>query len=209
MTLTPSTCHPLTAAYYPLLGDALTRGDDTAGYPLLCVLDAMLLPLQPVWDLAADSPTGRPGWQVLLDPQQVPYRLLPWLAQMPGVDLDAALTQQANRDRVTGLVRWHRGQADVVAAAAVERMPAGARVDIVERDPDADHLRIRVYVRQSTIAQRAAARAAVLAVLPAHITLVWEERTGQSYSDLASASASYTAVKTTYPTYGDVSSHTP
>lgn len=204
-----TTVHPLTATYYPMLGDALLTGDADGGYPLLGMLDAMLLPLQPVWDICADSVDGLPGWETLLDPQRIPYRLLPWLAQLVGVGLDAGLSEVSNRARVGGLVQWHRGQADVVRAAALEHLPTTATVDYVERDPDPFTLHVRVYVGQSTPAQRVAARAAVEAALPAHLSLLWEERAGQAYADVTRTSATHAAETATYPTYGAETSHVP
>lgn len=213
MALTPSTCHALTTAYYPLLGEAMCLHDSDNGYPLLCVLDAMLCPLQPVWDLVTDT-TGTggltlPGWAQAANPATLPSALLPWLGQMVGYTVDASLTDAVNRANISGLARWHRGQASVVAAVAASRLPVGSRVDYLERDPDANTLHVIVYPSQSTTAQRATAKAALLRALPAHITLLWEERAGETYAQIrAHVTApgqpdTYAGLTTVFPHYSD------
>lgn len=66
-----------------------------------------------------------------------------------------------------------------------------------------------MYLAQSSRPQLDAARAAAEAAIPAHLQLVWEERTGGSYADTAATRPTYTARGTGGTTYDQTSARIP
>lgn len=212
MTITPDTAHPLTALAYSALGPAMCDGDADAGYPLLALIDACLLGAQPVWDVVTDN-GHTPGWAAMFDPQACPESALPWLAQFPGVPLDQALSTQANRDRIAAHIGWYRGTAAVIKRIGTELLPAGARVDVFERDGgDPQKVRVRVFSETVTEDQQAVLEAAMAAALPAGDTLVFEVATGGTYAEVRAGhpdDPSYTGREAKFPTYHDASTYVP
>lgn len=111
--------------------------DDLANdwaFAILC--QAIGLMWQPIADLSEDR-DGRPGWAVLVDVETTPDNALPWLAQIPGVQLTRGITAPEQREEV----RLRSGQARCRPAsmiAAVQKTLTGTKnVRILERTSSA------------------------------------------------------------------------
>lgn len=125
----------------PTLGD----GDEAAGWPLRRYIDGLGQILQRIIDLSADTPTGEPGWSIILDPARCPTYALPWLAQLVGVRFTAAQdTDARQRAAIRAEQGFNRGSIAALEAAIAPYLAAGSLPVIVERDTSAYHLTVEI-----------------------------------------------------------------
>lgn len=138
---------------------ALAYADLENDYALAILCEAIGLMWQPVADLVEDR-DGRPGWAVLMDVETTPAYAVPWLAQIPGVQLTRGISEADQRQEV----RLRSGEARCRPAsmrAAAEATLTGTRtVRILERTSSAWTL--TVITRTSETPDAAATLAALM-----------------------------------------------
>lgn len=207
--------HPMTAMCYDQLGPALTSGDSDGGWLLLKMLDSMLHGMKPVWDVVMSSPLRPGGWD-LFNPYAAKGSVLPWLpwlSQMTGDIYDASTVgavvgavspDQANRDHVARRQQWNRGSTLSIERMILERLPAGASVDVQDRAGSVAHLRVIITTGLAlSNPLEAVLYQAVAASIPAGDTFEMAVVTGLSYADIAALLTvdSYAGRQARYPTY--------
>lgn len=138
---------------------ALAYADLENDYALAILCEAIGRMWQPVADLVEDR-DGRPGWAVLVDVETTPAYAVPWLAQIPGVQLTRGISEADQRQEV----RLRSGEARCRPAsmrAAAEATLTGTRtVRILERTSSAWTL--TVITRTSETPDAAATLAALM-----------------------------------------------
>jgi hypothetical protein len=168
----------------------LAFADEENGWPLLHLCAANGSLYQPVEDLVRDQGDA-PGWSQLVDVDRCPDDFLPWLAQLPGVQLDYGATAESMRNRIRSTDGAKRGGANAFRGAASPHLTGERHVFVHERD--GSPWRVTVVTRTSETPDPAAVLAALLAQKPAGIVLeystvdgeVWDEiDAGTSWDDL-------------------------
>lgn len=156
---------PLTTAaddYYQRLGP-LVETDPENGYAVLALADALTSPLGVVHQLVQATDTHEP-WALLLDVDNVPEELLPWLAQPAGVRLRPGDTVSQQRARVKAAAGRYAGtdqaMKDEVALTLTSRDPARVMVLHPSR------WTMTVVTRTSDTPDSAASQAAALEQVP-------------------------------------------
>lgn len=116
--------------------EALAFDDPANDYALAILCEAIGRMYQEVADLSEDR-DGRPGWAILVDVETTPANALPWLAQIPGVQLTQGASVAQQRDEV----RLRSGQARcrpaTMVAAAAATLTGTKSVRILERTSSA------------------------------------------------------------------------
>jgi hypothetical protein len=140
--------------------EPLAYADPSNDYGLAVLCGAIGAMWQAVADLSEER-DGRPGWANLVDVETSPTDALPWLAQIPGVELTAGATPAQQRDEV----RRRSGQARCRPAsmrdeAKLTLSGTNPQVRIVERTTSAWTL--TVITRTSETPNPAATLAALL-----------------------------------------------
>ncbi len=215
-------------------GEAFTTGDAGQGYPLLRFLDGIGRQLQVVDDLCRDT-GGFPGWSVVLDPVRCPTPYLPWQGQFVGVTVDTALTDAQQRAQIAGEGGFARGTPAALVATAQRFLSGTKTVVLVERDGDPYTLTIDVYAAQvtyqsysalsaySTYVQLSAAYptyanmagtaaellVALMAAKPAGLVLHVNVLSGETYGQLSTNYATYTALTAAFTTYAAMTNQAP
>lgn len=195
------TVTPTTEEAYASLGP-LTEKDESLGWPLLRFLDALLVHLDDVEKIVRDTDT-HVGWGTLLDLDVVPENAIPWLAQFVGVVPLMGLDAESQKIRIREAAGWNRGSVSAIRGAMKQFLTGSRTTQIFERyEGSAYRLRVRTFDAETP--DPAKVEAAVRALKPAGIVLTYDVSAGQTYGEVALATASYGALSTQYPTYGDV-----
>jgi hypothetical protein len=150
-----------------------------------------------------DLDTGAPGWSHLVDGNYCPDSLLPWLAQISGVQPEVGETPDALRARILHNEAFNRGTVQALYDAAARQ---GATLVLVEQrynpggGDDPWHVRILLTPSQDT----PAAEEAVTAALPAGITVEYGHWAGIIYQDVKDDNPTYQDAKNNNATYRDL-----
>jgi len=109
---------------------ALAYADELNDYALATLCEAIGRMWQEIADLAEDR-DGRPGWAVLVDVDTAPANALPWLAQIPGVQLTRGITEAQQRDEIrmrSGEARCRPASMRAAAEATMTGSPPSVRI---------------------------------------------------------------------------------
>lgn len=177
---------------YADLGSAFTGPDESLGWPLLLLVDAFAIG---EW----------PGWDVLLDVDQVPAAHLPWLAQWVGVRVPRGLDAASGRL----LIKEGRraGTVASIRAAARAHLTGNRTVEIIERDGSAYRMRVRTYAVETP--DPAKVEAALMRAKPAPDVLIYEVYSGAPYDQLDAEFGTYADQDAALATYADQTAHVP
>ena len=196
--------------------EPLAQQDDTAGWSLLILCNAIGTEYQLVEDLVRDTPEG-PGWSSLMDVDRCPYDALPWLAQLAGVRIPPSVVDDAERrDWVRSTDGFSRGTASALIAGAKATLTGAQRLVFRERDgaaygagsPDyAYHLTAYSYASETP--NPTATLNALLAQKPGGIVLHYHAATMQDYANVKATNATYAVVKSTFRDYAALATNQP
>jgi len=216
-------------------GEAFTAGDAGHGYPLLRFLDGIGRQLQVVDDLCRDT-SGFPGWSMVLDPVRCPTAYLPWQGQFVGAAVDTTLTDAQQRAQITGEGGFARGTPAALVATAQRFLTGTKTVVLVERDGDPYTLTVNVYAAQvanqsysslsaadptyaqlgaafvsytATIGPAAELLAALMVAKPGGLVLHVNVLSGETYGQLSTNYATYTALTAAFTTYAAMTNQAP
>jgi len=168
--------------------------DDTHGWALLHLCDALTATAAEIEDLAADTDT-RVGWQPLLDVILAPPKVLPYLGMFAGAVVTPGLTVDQQRALIRSAPGQRRGTVQAVKDAARLWLTGAQTVTVTER-AGGDAYAVRVTVYEAEVVDTAQLTAAVQASIPAGLSLDLIISEGWTYDALE---ARYTA-----DTYDDV-----
>jgi hypothetical protein len=170
--------------------------------------------LQDIEDYASDTNDGEIGWSLLVDINRAPDIALPWLAQFVGVQLVGGLSAANQRQQIRDLGNLGRGTVAAMRGAPAPFLTGSKTVIFRERynaaAPGADapyYLQVITYLSETPDA--VSVLAALMAQKPAGIVLTYSINSGQDYTSLRTAYATYAAAKTAYATYEGMRSATP
>jgi hypothetical protein len=144
-----------------------------------------------------DPATGESyeGWEILFDPDRVPFNALPHLAQYKGERLPKILTEAQAREWVKDAPNQQRGTPRSVFEAAQRRLTGTRLVSMLERaDGVVDQVRIVTYTSQTP--DPAGTKADILGTLPADVLLDHVVQPGVIWDSVETATWNTTKAKT-------------
>jgi len=180
--------------------------DETYDWAGTAYLGAIGATTDAIRDLARHDGTF-PGWAKVMDPDEVPYAYLPWLAQFVGVILNRTLSDADQRSQLKTRLRWQRGTIAAMRYEAEQTLTGNQDAIFFERvGGNAYALTVVTYTAETPDA--AATEAALLKWKPAGITLTHNVETGQTWAQLKAAYATWALVKSGYTAWEDVANDT-
>ena len=163
-------------------------------------------------ELYALSGDDEEGWQILLDPDNVPAPALPYLAQYPGERLPVGISEAAAREWIKDAPNMRRGTIESIVRVAQRRLTGQRTVQVLERSgaggADVDRLTVQTYTTETPDPEGVEADLLRDAV-PADIVLTYIVAEGQSYGDIQAAHATYGDAAAAYATYQEARGETP
>lgn len=192
---------PFAARAYQLVAPIATE-DEANAWALAIYIAALSEPFNEIDELASDGPDGQPGWYKLMDPNLIPDKGLPWLAQFLGVDLTGVTDPADMRYLIATRPSWNRGTTRAMIDAVAPLLTGNKTVIFRERYPTPYQL--SVVTRTAETPDSAAVLKALLSQKPAGIVLTYTVLSGQDYQSVFTDHASYNIVYTTYATYQDL-----
>lgn len=166
---------------------------------------ALLASLEPAHARVSETDDG-PGWQSTLDPDATDAPL--WLSQFVGLRPEDSWSDAELREAIKTPAGWRRGTPDAMREAAQRTLTGTQTVSIYERD-GGDAYALTVHTLTSETPDSAATLAALLTQKPIGVLLSYSAIPGQTYSDVDSDFASYTAMDAAYDTYEQVAGTPP
>lgn len=187
---------------YTYLGP-LTVGDEDLDWPLLRFCDAITGALfEQIHGYAADT-DDEAGWVIVLDPENAPAEVLPWLAQFVGVDLEPSLTVAEQRLKIALPEGFRRGSLPALRAA-IERTLSGARTILIDERYTGSAYQLRVRTMASQTPDPNATEAAILTQKPVGVVLTYAAITAGDWDDLVSNYATWDDVVGAFDTWDEV-----
>jgi hypothetical protein len=131
-----------------------------------------------------------------------------WLGQATGTPVPGGLTLEQQRAYVRERRAQKRGTPGAMRAAVRATLRGSQRVELSERDPDPDRVRVRVY--SSEVTDLAATTAAALGQKPVGLLLAVDVLSGATYAHMTTSHGpSYGDFTARFPTYVDARDHVP
>lgn len=147
------------------------------------------------------------GWSILFDPDRIPAKGLPYLAQWVGERLPQGLTEAEARTWVKNAPNQFRGTPYSVARAAQRWLTGSQIVQIRERSHldgtvDSDYLAVQTFTVDTP--DPGLVLAELRKVVPGDIVLDFQTTTGATWADVHILYTSWGAVSAANPTWADV-----
>lgn len=153
---------------------------------------------------AFDPPDPWAPFEPVLDPAACPPWALPWLAQLAGVTFTGSMTTDDQRNAIVTLQAQQRGKVSMLRAAVLPLLTGTQTMYFRERD-GGDAYALEVVTLTSETPDPAAVKAALLARLPAGLTLDFHTVVGWDYQawtdDAAARGETYRTNSPHYVTY--------
>lgn len=184
---------------YEALEPAFTDGDEDRGWPtlLLCAALTSGVPDQ-LHGYLTDNDDGTLGWAILLDPDNAPAEVLPYLAQFVGVVLAPEMTVEQQRAAIKAPEGFGRGRPLAIEAVARRRLTGSQTVLHDERYED-EAWRMRIRTLASETPDPAATEADIRREQkPIGIVLTYAAITTWDWADLQAAHATWADVIAAY-----------
>jgi hypothetical protein len=131
-----------------------------------------------------------------------------WLGQATGTPVPGGLTLEAQRAYVRERPNARRGTPKAIREAVKATLRGSRRVELSERNPDPDRVRVRVY--SSEVVDLTVTTAAAMSQKPVGLLLAVDVLSGATYAHMtASHGPSYADFSARFPTYADARDHVP
>lgn len=194
---------PIAEDLYEALG-AWAADDEAQDWALLKFCDVVAsMVLEKVDDYFAERSDELPGWRRLLDPENAPAEVLPYLAQFAGVVLEPALTVAQQRQKIATPEGFLRGTPAALIEATKRTLTGAQDVVLLERyTGDAYQLAVRTQVDQTPDAD--ATLAAILTQKPIGIVLDYAAIVGETLAEVDAAYPTLQDIDDDNPTLADV-----
>jgi hypothetical protein len=159
----------------------LAWADEDLGWPMLNFFKSIAYIVHEPYALAVD-----PGWQLVVDIDNVPSKFLDWLAQFVGIPTITFrnLSNDVKRAQIVDAPGWHRGTRDRMVKAAQSTLTGNKNVFVYERyDPNfpgqdrAYHITFITYASETP--SSSATLAALTAAKPGGLQMTLLSRAGQ------------------------------
>ena len=146
-------------------------------------------------------------WSKLLDIDRIPDEGIVWFSQFTGVQINANLDTNDQRQQIRDRVGWKRGTMASIAAAVQAVLTGTQTVQFVERDTSAYHFNVATYSTETP--SSAAVTAAITAAKPAGLQFTYSLIAGSpgttdTYENLFLDYGSYATVFSNEQSYQDV-----
>jgi hypothetical protein len=194
---------------YEALDSTFTEPDEGLDWPLLKFIDAITIgPLAQIHGFVTED-DGTPGWSIVLDPNNAPVDVLPWLAQFVGAVLRPDMTEEQRRAAIIDPEVFARGRPAAVAQVAGRRLTGSKTILFDERyTGSAWQMRIRTFLSETP--DPALTEAEIRAEQkPIGIVLTYAAIEGQDWLDLRTDHATWTAVMADYASWHDARTDLP
>jgi hypothetical protein len=109
----------------------IADGDEAAGYPLYGLVEALTLPQDPLEEIVREDDT-HPAWTRAVDPNEAPLWVLPWLAQLVGVEWNGP-SSEALRTKTLERPRYRRGTVGAIRSSVGATLTGTKTVRIAPR----------------------------------------------------------------------------
>jgi hypothetical protein len=163
---------------------------------------ALMAPLEGVYDLVREREDGTPGWSIAFDPDNAPAEALPWLAQFVGVRITPEMTTEQIRLEIKEPTGWARGRPDSIKTAAGRGLTGSKLVIVKPRMPVVGVHYVRTLLSETPDPART--EATIRAALPAWEVLDYEAFTGMTWADVIAKHADWADVIADNPTWSDL-----
>lgn len=118
---------------YEALDPAFTVGDEDRDWTTLRFCEVLVSGnIDAIHEFVTEH-EGRPGWQIIADPDLAPAALLPWLSQLDGATLRPDMDEAARRAAIIDPEAFGRGTLEALEAVAERRLTGTKTVIITER----------------------------------------------------------------------------
>jgi hypothetical protein len=150
------------------------------------------------------------AWQVLFDPDLIPAKGLPYLAQFLGERLPEGISEPLAREWLNDNPNRYRGTPYSIFRAAQRHLTGSRSVSMSERDDGAgpgsnvEYLQIVTFTSETP--DPVQTEADIRSVLPADVILEYQSLPGQTWSDVDAAFADWTAADAAYTTWFEMAS---
>jgi len=176
----------------------ISTDDPNNGWALLRLISAIADPtMQWTNDLVRDTDAGT-GWSTIMDLDQAPADVLPWLAQFVGVDTSDDLDVESQRLRIRETAGFQRGTRSSVEGAARQYLSGSRTVLVSERDTSPYHLTVTTFAAETPEPSKVGA--ALEAAKPAGLVLEFVVSSGASYGALKATGLTYRQLQALYST---------
>jgi hypothetical protein len=138
----------------PMAGD-----DEENGWVLAHLCAVLMKPVELVSQLAA-ADGEKPGWRKVLDLDEAPVELLPWLGQFNGTALDETESEEEMRRKIREARGSHRGTTRAILSDVAATLTGTKSVRLLERDGSSPYENV-VVTRASETPNEAATLAAL------------------------------------------------
>ena len=169
---------PLTEGQYERLGQAITRHDEPAGWPIATLLQALTDGLEH---------SAQPllvGWGTILDPSTCPVTWLPWLAQAVGATIPFGMAEEDARELIKNPPGWLAG----TPAALINPVKAtltGTKAVVLEEHVQGDPWAVNITTFEAETPDPSATEQAARDALEAGFDLAYEMASGWTFNELA------------------------
>lgn len=167
--------------------------------PLRLFTIALGTMFEPLTDWVSDTPEGEPGWSLLMDINRAPNSVLPWLAQLVGVQVDASLDDVSQRQQIRTTAGFRRGSVGSMVEAAKPFLTGSQTVLVTERDGDAYTVTVATFDTETPDPDLVAT--ALLSQKPGGLILNYVVQLSWTYANIPSSYATYALADAAYTTY--------
>lgn len=189
--------------------------DDPDGH-LWVYLHALGDMIKDVDDISKDGSDGEPGWSQIFDLERAKTEWLPWAGQLVGYHVPSKSDDETfaeydakQRERIVTRSSWRRGTISMMLDVINDQLNPPQRVIIQERyNGDPYTMKIWIYAPDIATSQAEITKAAQGQKMAGLLFELGILTTVDSYDVLRASNASYTIVKTDYPTYYEVTTNT-
>lgn len=196
---------------YEALSPAFTTLDEANDYPLLRLCNALTSgTIDRVHEWVTEN-EGRPGWQILLDPQRAPADVLPWLAQFDGATLRPDMTEEQKRSAIVTPEAFRRGTIPAIEQVAKRRLTGTQTIIITERYTE-KAWRLLIETLEGETPEPEKTESEIIAEQkPIGIVLFFNRRAVWDWQELyeTPAYSTWKKLREAFPTWFDVRTHEP
>jgi Phage tail protein (Tail_P2_I) len=200
---------PAAEELYEALAPAFTEPDEDGDLSLLGLCNALVSGSIDAIHLYVTEQEGRPGWQIILDPQRAPAEVLPWLAQFDGATLRPDMDTAQRRDAIVTPEAFGRGTIPAIERVAKRRLTGTKTVIITERyTGSAWRLRIET-IEGETPEPEKTEQEIVDEQKPIGIVLFFNSRAVWDWAEVVFEKATWLKLREDFPTWFDVRTYEP
>lgn len=200
---------PAAETLYEALSPAFVEPDDENGLALLGLCNALTSGnIDAIREYVVEH-EGRPGWQIILDPQRAPAIVLPWLAQFDGANLRPDLDETGRRDAIVAPEAFGRGTPEAMKRVA-ERRLTGTKTVIVTERYTGSAWRLLIETLEGETPEPAKTEAEIIAEQkPIGILLFFNRRAVWDWLELRTEKATWLKLREDFPTWFAVRTYEP